>query len=56
VALDPLANFGVERSMLADEFPGAGRRVDAVSRMLQDLPLEDGDWSFWRNAAAFYRL
>ena len=62
VVRDAIAIFGVERSMFATNYPVAGLRigygelVQALNRMLADLPAEDRDRFFWKNAARFYRL
>ncbi len=62
VVLDALAIFGIERAIFATNFPVAGLRigygalVEAMNRMLAQLPPEQRDLFFWKNASAFYRL
>jgi predicted TIM-barrel fold metal-dependent hydrolase len=54
--------FGIDRCVFATNFPVAGLRVDydtllrAVKRMVADLPAQDQENFFWRNACRFYRL
>ena len=62
VVLDAIAIFGIERAIFATNFPVAGLRVEydalvsAISRMLGQLPSEQCDRFFWKNAKTFYRL